>query len=74
MTTPSPSRDTLPVSGYSRLSDLLPFLPIARTTVYKWMKQGRFPQPAKLGPCVTAWRNSDIHDWLNSLDHREASA
>jgi prophage regulatory protein len=58
---------TLPNTGYSRLSQILPYLPIAKTTVEKWVKQGKFPAPVKLSATVTAWRNADIHAWLNSL-------
>lgn len=57
---------TLPKDGMSRLSQLLPFLPIGKSTVWAWVKDGKFPQPIKLSPTVTVWRNSDIHDWLNA--------
>lgn len=58
---------TLPRDGYSRLSQILPFLPIAKSTVELWTRQGKFPKPIKLSATVTAWKNSDIHDWLDSL-------
>lgn len=55
---------TLPKDGMSRINQLLPFLPIAKSTVWQWVKIGKFPQPIKLSGNVTVWRNSDIHDWL----------
>lgn len=58
---------TLPLDGYSRMAQILPFLPIAKSTIESWVKQGKFPKPIKLSSTVTAWRNSDIHDWLDSL-------
>lgn len=58
---------TLPETGYSRLSQLLPYLPIAKSTIEAWVKIGKFPAPVKLSKTVTAWRNSDIHAWLDSL-------
>jgi len=58
---------TLPMTGYSRMSQILPYLPIAKTTVENWVKQGKFPAPVKLSATVTAWRNEDIHAWLNGL-------
>lgn len=57
----------LPMTGYSRLSQILPFLPIAKSTVEDWVKKGKFPAPVKLSPTVTCWKNEDIHTWLNSL-------
>ena len=58
---------TFPRDGYSRMQQLLPYLPIAKSTVEDWVKIGKFPKPIKLSATVTAWRNSDIHDWLDSL-------
>ena len=58
---------TLPTTGYSRLSQILPYLPIAKSTIESWIKQGKFPAPVKLSATVTAWRNADIHDWLDNL-------
>ncbi|AKG07593.1 hypothetical protein AAX05_06130 [Moraxella bovoculi] len=57
---------TLPKDGMSRISQILPFLPIGKSTVWAWVKDGKFPAPIKLSPTVTVWRNSDIHDWLNA--------
>ena len=65
---------TLPRTGYSRLSQLLPYLPIAKSTIEKWVKEGRFPAPVKLSPTVTCWKNEDIHNWLNGLATMQQSA
>ncbi len=65
---------TFPNDGYSRLQQLLPYLPIAKSTVEDWVKKGKFPPPVKLSKTVTAWKNSDIHDWLNNLANDEGDA
>lgn len=54
----------LPKDGLSRLAQILPLLPISKSTVWAWVKQGKFPAPVKLSPTVTVWRNSDILNWL----------
>jgi prophage regulatory protein len=41
---------------------------VSRTTLYDWMKAGRFPQAVKLGPRSIGWRESDINDWLSSRE------
>lgn len=72
-----PKTDTpaiLPMTGYSRLSQILPYLPIAKSTVEDWVKKGKFPAPVKLSKTVTAWRNEDIHAWLNGLAHGQHTA
>ena len=65
---------TLPETGYSRLSQLLPYLPIAKSTVESWVKIGKFPAPVKLSATVTAWKNSDIHAWLDGLANEKKDA
>ena len=56
----------LPPQGMSRASQLLPFLPFGSSTLWAWSRDGRFPAPVKLSPTMTAWRNADVIDWLNS--------
>ncbi|KAA0929513.1 AlpA family phage regulatory protein [Psychrobacter sp. ANT_H56B] len=54
----------LPPQGMSRASQLLPFVPFSKTTLFEWSKDGRFPAPIKLSPTMTAWRNSEVIAWL----------
>ncbi|WP_432481488.1 helix-turn-helix transcriptional regulator [Moraxella sp. ZY200743] len=41
---------------------------LSKSTIYNWVKTGKFPAPIKLSPAMTAWRNSDILDWINRLE------
>ena len=41
-------------------------VPVSRSTWWAGVKSGRYPQPVKLGPRVTAWRLSDIQDLLDN--------
>ena len=54
----------LPRQGMSRASQILPFLPFGSTTLWKWSREGLFPAPIRISPTITAWRNSDVLDWL----------
>ena len=56
----------LPPQGMSRASQLIPFLPFGTSTLWAWSRDGRFPAPVKLSPTMTAWRNADVIEWLNS--------
>ena len=38
-------------------------IPIHRNTLRRWVAEGRFPAPCKLGPGVTAWRLDDVERW-----------
>ena len=57
---------TLPPQGMSRASQLIPFLPFGSSTLWAWSRDGRFPSPVKLSPTMTAWRNADVLEWLES--------
>ena len=39
---------------------------LGRSTIYRWMDEGRFPRPARLGARSVAWIEHEIDDWLMS--------
>jgi prophage regulatory protein len=53
----------LPKSGLVRLSSIIgpngP-VPVSKSTWWEGVRRGRYPQPVKLGPRITAWRVEDI--------------
>jgi prophage regulatory protein len=63
-------KTTLPETGFVRLPNIIgntkadlpipPIIPVSRSTWFAGVKSGRYPQPVKLGPRITAWRVSDI--------------
>jgi predicted DNA-binding transcriptional regulator AlpA len=53
----------LPQAGFVRLATILAPkgpIPVGKSTWWAGVKTGRFPQPVKLGPRITAWRVDDI--------------
>ncbi|MFG1400252.1 MULTISPECIES: helix-turn-helix transcriptional regulator [Roseixanthobacter] len=50
-------------NGFVRLTDIIAPngpIPVSRSTWLLGVKTGRYPQPTKLGPRITAWRTEDI--------------
>ena len=39
-------------------------LPVSAPTIWRWVKQGRFPAPVRLGPQVTAWPLEAVEEFL----------
>jgi prophage regulatory protein len=39
-------------------------LPVSKATIWRWVKEGRFPRPKHLGPRVTAWLAADVDSWV----------
>jgi prophage regulatory protein len=58
--------DGLPETGFVRLSTILEFIPVGKSTWWKGVKDGRFPPPTKLGPKITAWRVEAIRELIEN--------
>ena len=37
---------------------------IARSSIYRFMRCGQFPEPVRVGPRAVRWRASEIEAWL----------
>jgi prophage regulatory protein len=42
------------------------YLPISKAAWWKGVAEGRYPQPIKLGPKTTCWRESEILALMNT--------
>ncbi|EAN2611015.1 helix-turn-helix domain-containing protein [Salmonella enterica] len=57
--------DTLPKSGYMRPAQVMKHFQICESTLWNWVKSGKFPKPDKLSDGVTRFDVADIRDWIN---------
>ncbi|MGQ0600023.1 helix-turn-helix transcriptional regulator [Aquabacterium sp.] len=55
---------TLPQVGFLRQAQVLQFIPISKSTLWRRVQTHSFPEPVKLSPRVTAWRVEDIRQWI----------
>jgi predicted DNA-binding transcriptional regulator AlpA len=39
-------------------------LPVSPTTVWRWVREGRFPKPFKLGDSVTVWNADEVEAFI----------
>ena len=37
---------------------------LARSTIYDWIRAGRFPRPVSLGSRTVRWQEHDIEQWI----------
>ncbi len=51
-----------------RLSDLLQVTGMSSATLYRWIGEGQFPGPLKLGPNSVGWRASAVQAWIDSRE------
>jgi prophage regulatory protein len=50
----------------ARLPAVLKLTGLGRSTIYRWIAEGSFPAPVRLGPRAVAWRWSDLERWTQS--------
>lgn len=50
----------------ARLPTVLKMTGLGRSTIYRWVADGSFPPPVRLGPRAVAWRWSDLDAWTRS--------
>lgn len=46
---------------------------LSRTTIYDYIKAGRFPAPVRIGDRAVGWVESEIDDWLSAQVARSRS-
>ena len=39
---------------------------LSRTSIYRLMRAGQFPEPIRIGPRAVRWPQSEIESWLAS--------
>jgi predicted DNA-binding transcriptional regulator AlpA len=64
------SNPTAPVQlnglAFLRKPDLVSATSLSYSTLYRLIRMGRFPAPIRLSERTSAWRASDVLDWINS--------
>ncbi len=62
---------TLPSEGFARLPQVLSVVPVKRSTLWGWVKDGKFPRPVKLGG-TTAWPVEAVRSWIAERNQQTA--
>lgn len=47
-------------------------LPVSPATVWRWVREGRFPKPFKLSDRVTVWNIADVDAFVARQDGGQA--
>ncbi|AVY96190.1 transcriptional regulator [Lelliottia sp. WB101] len=56
-----------------RIEMMLQLLNCSRTTLYRWVKGGDFPEPLKRGGRTLGWPAKLYEEWLERLKNKEMS-
>jgi prophage regulatory protein len=52
------------VARLIRLKEVQHRVGLGRSTIYRWMAEGKFPEPVRLGGHAVAWVQHDIDEWI----------
>jgi prophage regulatory protein len=52
------------VTRLIRLPEVQHRVGLGRSTIYRWMAEGKFPKPVQLGGYSVAWAEDDIDEWI----------
>ena len=52
------------VTRLIRLPEVQHRVGLGRSTIYRWMSEGRFPKPVQLGGYAVAWAEDEIESWI----------
>lgn len=50
---------------FYRVKDMVRRLQIGESTVWRWAREGKLPEPIRLGRRVTVWRKKDVEAFLD---------
>lgn len=71
--------NTIPPTGFLRQAQIIGrkpkdndpgvpgLVPISASTLWQWVREGKFPKPVKIGPRTTAWRVEDVRAYLEKV-------
>ena len=54
------------MSSFLRITEVMKKTGIAKSTIWLWVKEDKFPKPIKLSPRITVWKEEKIEEWINS--------
>lgn len=65
----------LPPVGLSKWAQIQPFIPLCRESWRKLVIAGKAPQPIRLSPACTVYRNEDVLRWIaDPLNYQQGDA
>ena len=50
-----------------RIGTVCKLVGVSRSTVYRWISEGSFPEPVRVSERAVRWQIDDIEEWRNAL-------
>lgn len=55
------------MSKLFRINDVIVKTGMAKSTIWAWVQNNRFPKPLKISNRITVWKESDIDEWIEKV-------
>lgn len=52
------------ITCFLREKQVRKLIPVAHSTLWAWVRAGKFPAPLKLSDRITVWRGSDVQAFI----------
>lgn len=73
---------SLPETGYVRIAAIVGqkkhgipgVIPVSKSTLWEWVRQGKFPAPVKISSRITCWKIEDIRAFIEKLNDQGGAA
>ena len=52
------------MSNFLRIKEVMKMTGIARSTIWLWVGEGKFPKPIKLSPRITIQEEEKVNKWM----------
>ncbi|WP_440454264.1 helix-turn-helix transcriptional regulator [Psychrobacter sp. ASPA161_9] len=49
-----------------RINDVVKMTSLSKSTIWRWVKEDKFPKPSKYTSTITVWRYDEILSWIDS--------
>ena len=56
-----------------RITDVMKSTGLAKSTIWLYVKEGKFPKQIKLSPRISVWKLSDIEVWIDVQINKEVA-
>lgn len=55
---------------FLRIKDVIEITSLAKSTIWLWVKEEKFPRPHKISTRVTVWNIKDIQNWIEKQQQK----
>ena len=49
-----------------RIGDVMQAVGLSRVTIWRWVRDGKFPAPIRLGSRHIGWRSEEVQAWIDA--------